>query len=58
MRLLARYEESFNAERGAVTRTQAALLAAVGRHLAVLPPDVVQEAASVVAAVDRATGHR
>jgi hypothetical protein len=58
LREVARYEHVIDARRGDVSRGQAALLDAVGLHLAELPSAVVSEALGVVEAVDRATGDR
>ena len=58
LREVARHEHVIDARRGDVSRGHAALLDAVGLHLAELPNAVVSEALGVVEAVDRATGDR
>lgn len=58
LREVARHEHVFDARRGDVSNGQAALLDAVGLHLAELPSAVVSEALGVVEAVDRAIGDR
>lgn len=43
---------------GDLSKTQAALLDAIGRHVAELPHTIVTEALAVVSAADRLTGNR
>jgi hypothetical protein len=58
LRQVARHDGHVDARRGDVSSSLAALVESVGRGYLEVPPEVAAVAMSVVAAVDRATGHR
>ena len=59
LRDVAGHEQGIDPHRAAISASVAALVAACGRHVEHLPPDVAHHARAVVGAVDRAAGlHR
>jgi hypothetical protein len=58
LRQVAGYDGGIDARRGVVTASLAALVASIGRSYQDMPTEVATSAMAVVAAVDRATGHR
>jgi hypothetical protein len=58
IRQVARHDGHVDARRGDVSASLAALVESVGRGYREVPHEVAAVAMSVVAAVDRATGHR
>ncbi|HET6257928.1 MAG TPA: hypothetical protein VFE39_04675 [Pseudonocardia sp.] len=58
LRQVARHDGHVDARRGDVSASLAALVEAIGRGYREVPHEVAAVAMSVVAAVDRATGHR
>lgn len=58
LRTVAQHDAHTDPFRADLGKAQAAVLDAVGRHVATLPREIVNEALAVVTAVDRLTGNR